>query len=139
MFFLEQTINRQIDLLCWLFRSPACWTGLESLSESRQNRLSYRFYSTICKNLLWWYKRCLRHFLIFQRKLIEWYLKCPPIKSIKRTLFTCTYYRSISSDVSKKSFIWCSVTFEHIEKIQLLKVVTYYTTVESTLHFVCFE
>ena len=40
-FFLEKTIDRQIDLLFWMLRDPANYTDLELLSEPLQNKMCY--------------------------------------------------------------------------------------------------
>ena len=43
-FFLEQTTDRQIDLLFWVLRYPAHCTGLELLPEPPQNKICYRLH-----------------------------------------------------------------------------------------------
>ena len=59
-FFLEQTTDRQIDLLFWVLRYPAHCTGLELLPEPPQNKICYRLhpkytsfscFSIICNSL----------------------------------------------------------------------------------------
>ena len=43
-FFLEQTTDKQIDLLFWILRYPAHSTGLEFLPEPPQNKICYRLH-----------------------------------------------------------------------------------------------
>ena len=43
-FFLEQTTDRQIDLLFWVLRYPAHCTGLEFLPEPPQNKICHRLH-----------------------------------------------------------------------------------------------
>ena len=43
-FFLEQTTDRQIDLLFWVLRSPAHCTALELLPEPPQSKICQRLY-----------------------------------------------------------------------------------------------
>ena len=43
-FFLEQTTDRQIDILFWVLRYPAQCTGLELLPEPPQNRIYYNLF-----------------------------------------------------------------------------------------------
>ena len=45
VFFLEQTTDRQIDLLFWVLRYPAYCTGLELLPEPPQNKISFRLHT----------------------------------------------------------------------------------------------
>ena len=44
LFFLEQTTDRQIDLLFWVLRYPAHSTGLELLPELPYNKICYRLH-----------------------------------------------------------------------------------------------
>ena len=43
-FFLEQTTDRQIDLLFWLLRYPGHFIALELLAEPPQNKICYRLH-----------------------------------------------------------------------------------------------
>ena len=61
-FFLEQTTDRQIDLLFWVLRYPAHCTGLELLPEPPQNKICYRLhpkytsfscFPIICSSAIW--------------------------------------------------------------------------------------
>ena len=44
-FSLEQTTDRQMDLLFWVLSYPAYWTDLELLPEPPQNKICYRLNS----------------------------------------------------------------------------------------------
>ena len=44
-FFLEQTTDRQIDLLFWVLRYPAQCTGLELFLEPPKNKICYRLHT----------------------------------------------------------------------------------------------
>ena len=61
-FFLEQTTDRETDLLAWVLRSPAYCNALEPLPEFPQNNICYRLqpkytsfscFSTICSFAIW--------------------------------------------------------------------------------------
>ena len=56
-FFLEQTTDRQIDLLFWVPRYPAQLTGLELLFEPPQNIVYYKLHPTYtyfsCFPIIW--------------------------------------------------------------------------------------
>ena len=44
VFFLEQTTDRQTDLLFWVLRYPAHCTALQHLPEPPQNKICYRLH-----------------------------------------------------------------------------------------------
>ena len=61
-FFLEQTTDRQINLLLWVVRYLAHCTGLKRLPKPPQNKICYRLYSKytsfswfpiICSSTIW--------------------------------------------------------------------------------------
>ena len=142
-FFLEQTTDRETDLLAWVLRSPAYCNALEPLPEFPQNNICYRLqpkytsfscFSTICSFAIWKFlylqnRSYLTSFLISWRKLTEYYCKVLLTKSAMCWLFSCTYYESISIDVPKMVYmmlsnlwIWskkCSfLTWSLFEKLQ---------------------
>ena len=61
-FFLEQTTDRQIDLLFWVLRYPTHCTALELLPEPSQNKICHRLhpkytsfscFPIICSSATW--------------------------------------------------------------------------------------
>ena len=98
-FPLEQTIDRQTDLLLWVLRYPAHCTDMELLPESPQNKICYRLHP---KNTP--FSCLLMPFLISWRKMTECYSKLLPTNSRCR-LFSCTFHESINTDVSKNVYV----------------------------------
>ena len=83
-FFLEQTTDRQIELLFWVLRYRAHCTRPEFLPEPPQNKICYRLhlkytylscFPTICSSAVWKplflrNRSYLQHFDIFERSWV---------------------------------------------------------------------